>query len=55
MTQMEADKLLTIITHTVEKHGCRIVDIDLENHLINIEGPEQAQEQCAIALGEILN
>lgn len=55
MTEMEADKLLTIITNAVERHGCRIVEIDLEKHIIDIEGPDDAQAKCAIALSEILD
>jgi hypothetical protein len=46
--------ILTIIVNTVEKHGCKLADVDLENHIINIEGPEKNQEACAKALAEIL-
>lgn len=55
MSEMETDKLLTIITNMIEKHGCRVVDIDLEKHIIDIEGPDDAQAECALALSKILD
>lgn len=48
-------QLLTIIVNTIEKHGCKLADIDLDNHIINLEGPETNQAACAKALAEILD
>jgi hypothetical protein len=46
---------LSMIKVVVEQHGCRIVDIDLETHTINLDGPEDAVSECAIALSTILD
>jgi len=54
MPEIDPQHLMTIITHTVERYGCRIVEVDLENRVVNIEGPEDAQVHCAIALQDIL-
>lgn len=54
MAELKEDQLLTIVTQVVERHGCRIVEIDLERHILNIEGPEESQLNCAQALEEIL-
>ncbi|MGB5984924.1 MAG: hypothetical protein WBG37_06425 [Desulfobacterales bacterium] len=47
--------ILTLVTHVVEQHGCKLVDFDLENKLINIEGPEAAKVACALALQDLLD
>ena len=47
--------MLTLITNIVEKHGCKLVDFNLENKIINIEGPEEAQVACALALQDLLD
>jgi hypothetical protein len=46
---------LDIIVKTVEQYGCKLVDIDLDNHILNIEGPEAAQTACALALEKLLS
>jgi acetolactate synthase small subunit len=51
----EESQLLSIIFNTVEKHGCKLADIDMENHIINLEGSEENKEACAKALAEILD
>lgn len=54
MSELKNDQLLTIVTQIAEKHGCRIVDIDLENHTLNLDGPECDQVACAIELESVL-
>ncbi len=54
MNELRDDQLLTIVKNVVEQHGCRLVDIDFDQHLLNIEGPDKAQAQCAIALEQVL-
>jgi ribosome maturation factor RimP len=54
MTDLRDDQLLTIVKNVVEQHGCRLVDIDFDRHILNIEGPEEAQAQCAVALEQVL-
>lgn len=54
MNTLREDQLLTIVKNVVEQNGCRLVDIDFDNHILNIEGSEEAQAQCALALEEVL-
>ena len=54
MTELTDAQLLTIVKNIVDQHGCRIIEIDLENHILNIDGPEHARAECALALQEVL-
>jgi ribosome maturation factor RimP len=54
MNALKEDQLLTIVQNIVEQNGCRLVDIDFERHILNIEGPEDAQIRCAQAIEEVL-
>jgi hypothetical protein len=54
MSELTDDQILTIVKNVVEQHGCKLVDFDLENQVINIEGPEEAKAECALALQEVL-
>ena len=54
MSELKNDQLLTIVTQIAEKHGCKVVDIDLENHTLNLDGPECNQVACAIELESVL-
>jgi hypothetical protein len=48
------DQLLTIVKNVVEQNGCRLIDIDFDKHILNIEGSDEAQARCALALEEAL-
>jgi hypothetical protein len=54
MTTLRDDQLLTIVKNVVEQNGCRLVDIDFDNRILNIEGSEEDQARCALALEEVL-
>jgi ribosome maturation factor RimP len=54
MKELKEDQLLTIVKNVAEQHGCRLVDIDFDKHIVNIEGPDDAQAQCAVALEQVL-
>jgi hypothetical protein len=54
MNALRDDQLLTIVKNVVEQNGCRLVDIDFDNHVLNIEGSEEAQARCAMALENVL-
>ncbi len=45
---------LNFIMQIVEEHGCRVVDIDLDNYRIDLDGPEDKQAECALALSRAL-
>jgi hypothetical protein len=52
--KMEDQAFLNLIQMTVESHGCRIVEVDLENHVVNLDGPDEAIEACARAIADVL-
>lgn len=54
MAELREDQLLTIVKNVVEQNGCRLVEIDFENHILNIDGPEDKQAACALALQDVL-
>ena len=54
MDDMNDTQILTLVTNVVEKHGCKLIDVDLENRIIDLEGPDDAKVNCAIALEEVL-
>jgi ribosome maturation factor RimP len=54
MDALREDQLITIVKNVVEQHGCRLVDIDFDRHILNIEGAEEDQARCALALEEVL-
>jgi acetolactate synthase small subunit len=45
---------LNYIFSIVEKHGCRVVDVDFDTYQINLDGPEEKQAACALALARAL-
>lgn len=51
---MDEATFLNALKMTVEHHGCSIVDFDLENHTINLDGPEEAVDACAQAIAELV-
>jgi hypothetical protein len=50
---MDDTAFLNILKNTVETHGCTIIDVDLENHIINLDGPDDAVAACARAIAEL--
>jgi len=52
---MDEATMFNMIKAVAEEKGCRLVDVDFENHTINIEGPEAAQVECALALERLMH
>jgi hypothetical protein len=50
---MDDTTFLNLLKATVEQHGCTIASIDLENHVVNLDGPEEAMVRCARAIAEL--
>jgi hypothetical protein len=50
----ETTAQLNIIMKIIEAHGCRLVDIDFDNYRIDLDGPEEKQAECALALSRAL-
>ena len=55
MPELDEAQLLTIVKNTVEQHGCQLVDIDLENKILHLQGSEAAKVKCAQALAKVLD
>ena len=51
LTETQFFSLVSTIT---SQHGCRLVDIDVDKHIINIVGPPESEYACAAELEEIL-
>ena len=51
---MDETVFINMIKTTVEKHGCTIVDIDIENHVLNLDGPDESVADCARAIAELV-
>ena len=52
---MDDTMFLNVLKATVENHGCTIIDIDLENHIVNLDGPDDAVADCAQAISELVS
>jgi hypothetical protein len=52
---MDDTLFLNVLKTTVENHGCSIVDVDLENHVINLDGPDDAVAACALAIAKLVD
>ncbi len=50
---MDETNFLGLLKTTVEQHGCTIVDVDPENHHINLDGPDDAIASCVKAISEL--
>ena len=47
--------MLNMVKSVVEKHGCKLIDVDFENHVLNIEGSEDAKYECALAIQKLFD
>lgn len=52
---MDEATFLNVLKMTVENHGCNIEDFDLENHIINLDGPDEAVHACALAIAKLVD
>jgi len=50
---MDESKFFSVLKATVESNGCTIIDMDMENHYINLDGPDDAIAACVKAIGEL--
>lgn len=51
---MDETMFLNLVKTTAENHGCTLVDVDLENHVINLDGPDEAVANCARAIADLV-
>lgn len=50
MTELDKFQVLQIVSNIVQKHGCTLLELDIDNHVINIDGPEEARVTCAMEI-----
>ncbi len=43
-----------MVANIAEEHGCKIIDLDFETLVLNLDGPDEAVAACARALAEVL-
>ena len=51
---MDDAQFLTVISIIVARHGCRISHVDCEHCVVDIDGPDDATEDCAIDIANTL-
>ncbi len=49
------DSFVSMVSLLAERHGCKIIDIDFDNRVLNLDGPDDAVAACAQALAEMLD
>ena len=47
--------VINLLKHAVESEGCQIAEVDLENLVIKVDGPDDVVGNCAKAVAEILD
>ena len=47
-------QFFSLVSTIASKHGCLLVDIDVDKGIINIAGPSESEYTCALELEEIL-
>lgn len=50
---MDETMFLNVLKITVENHGCSIVDLDIDRHIISLDGPDEALGACARAIADL--
>jgi hypothetical protein len=48
-------QVMQLIATIVTKHGCTILEVDLKNRILDIDGPAEAKIKCARELEAILD
>jgi ribosome maturation factor RimP len=49
------ETIISMVSSIVEEHGCKIIDVDFENKVLNLDGPDDAVADCARALAELFD
>jgi len=55
MHELNKLQTLQLIANVCQRHGCEIHKVDLERRLLDIRGPEDAQDRCKQDLRELLD
>lgn len=46
MESLNKLQIFQVIANVCQRHGCEIRKVDLERHILDLEGPFDAQERC---------
>jgi hypothetical protein len=46
MQKLNKLQTLQVIATVCQRYGCEIRKVDLDNHILDIKGPAEAQEKC---------
>jgi hypothetical protein len=55
MYKLNKDQALQVIANVCQKYGCEIRRVDLDRHILDIVGPDDAQEKCKQELEILLD
>jgi hypothetical protein len=47
--------VVNLLKEAVESEGCHLSEVDIENLVIKIDGPDEVVSDCARAVAEILD
>lgn len=47
--------VVNLLKQAVESEGCELKEVDFENNILKVDGPDEAVSDCARAVAEILN
>ena len=54
MAELNDMQFVALVAEVVEVEGCHLADVDFDEKVIRLEGPEEAKQNCAKALRDIL-
>ena len=54
MAEFNDTQFVALVAEVVENLGCHLADIDFDEKVIRLDGPEEAKRHCAKALRDIL-
>lgn len=55
MHKLNKLQTLQVIANICQKYGCEIRKVDVDRHILDIEGPADAQEKCRRELEVLLD
>ena len=47
--------VVNLLKETVESEGCHLSEVDIENLVIKVDGPDEVISNCARAVAEVLD
>jgi len=51
----EDTTILNLLKHAVESAGCKLAEVDFENNVLKVDGPDDVVVACARAVAEIID